>query len=103
MSTALLTPPADAQTLQLFCRRINPGGPGWRAVYRQLEEKGEAPVDSGVNIPRGILCMVLGCAAVYGVLFGTGFAIYGETVNAIILLAVSIAAAAGIVVLRFND
>jgi hypothetical protein len=56
-----------------------------------------------VNIPRGILCMLLGCIAVYGVLFGTGFFLYGEIINAIIVAAISIAAAAGIVLLRFND
>jgi Na+/proline symporter len=103
MTAALLTPPADTATLQAFCARINPGGPGWRSVYRELEASGDAPTDSGVNIPRGILCMVLGCAAVYGVLFGTGYFIYGETISAIILFAISIAAAAGIVALRFND
>jgi hypothetical protein len=103
MLAALLTPPADSETLQSFCRQINPGGPGWREVYRQLEENGAAPREDGVNIPRGILCMLLGCAAVYGVLFGTGFFIYGETINAIILVTISIASAAGIVKLRFND
>ena len=103
MTAALLTPPADAATLQAFCARINPGGPGWRSVYRELEASGKAPIGAGVNIPRGILCMVLGCAAVYGVLFGTGYFIYGETISAIILFAISIAAAAGIVALRFND
>jgi hypothetical protein len=103
LSAAVLTPPAGARTLQSFCARINPGGPGWRVVYRQLEASGRAPVGSGVNIPRGILCMVLGCAAVYGVLFGTGFFIYGEMISAIILLVISFAAAAGIVALRFAD
>ena len=83
--------------------RHKPGGPGWRGVYRLLEESGIAPRKSGVNIPRGILCMLLGCAAVYGVLFGTGFFIYGQTINAIILITISIAAATGIVLLRFND
>jgi Na+/proline symporter len=103
VATAVLTPPAGAETLKSFCRHINPGGPGWRVVYRQLGQEGIAPRADGVNLPRGILCMLLGCAAVYGVLFGTGFFLYGETINAIILVAISIAAAAGIVMLRFND
>jgi Na+/proline symporter len=103
LSAALLTPPADPATLKAFCRHINPGGPGWRAVYAELQKEGAAPLGDSVNIPRGILCMLLGCTAVYGVLFGTGFFIYGETINAIILLALAIAAAGGIVMLRFND
>ena len=103
VSAALLTPAADSETLDSFCRRINPGGPGWRGVYRRLAEQGVTPEGLAVNIPRGILCMFLGCAAVYGVLFGTGFFLYGENLNAIILGAIAVAAAGGIVALRFND
>jgi hypothetical protein len=40
---------------------------------------------------------------VYGVLFGTGFFLYGEILNAIILGAIALVAAGGIVALRFND
>ena len=103
VSVAMLTPPADADTLRSFCRRINPGGPGWRTVYRQLTDDDVAPAGDAVNIPRGILCMVLGCAGVYSVLFATGFWLYGETINAVVLAAIAITAAAGIVRLRFND
>jgi Na+/proline symporter len=103
VSTALMSKPADAETLKSFCQRINPGGPGWRHVYQQLAADGVAVEGSPVNIPRGIICMLLGCVAVYGVLFATGFYLYGETANAAVLSVVSIAAAAGIVKLRFND
>ena len=103
VSAALLAPPADTETLKTFCRRINPGGPGWRAVYRQLAVDGVQPTDDAVNIPRGILCMLLGCIAIYSVLFATGFWLYGEALNAMILAAVAIVSAMGIVLLRFND
>ena len=103
VSATLLTPPADPETLKSFCEKINPGGPGWRAVYRRLDEEGICPAESPVNIPRGILCMLLGSAAVYGVLFATGFWLYGQGVYALLLLAVAIASAGGIVALRFND
>ena len=103
VSAALLTPAADSETLDSFCRKINPGGPGWRGVYLRLAARGITPEGHGVNIPRGILCMLLGCAAVYGVLFGTGFFLYGESLNAIILGAIALVAAGGIVALRFND
>lgn len=103
VTAALLAPPADAETLKSFCRLINPGGPGWRNVYRQLADEGFAPTSDTVNIPRGILCMLLGCVAVYSVLFATGFWLYGEVLNATVLAAAAFAAAAGIVRLRFND
>jgi len=103
VSAAFLTPPADPATLRSFCERTNPGGPGWKKVYASLEEAGVQPVESPVNIPRGILCMLLGCSAVYGVLFGTGFWLYGQAMSATVLFTVAVASAAGIVALRFND
>jgi Na+/proline symporter len=103
IAAALLTPPASEQTLMSFCATINPGGPGWKTVYRRLAEKGRIPDNDAVNVPRGILCMMLGCAAVYGVLFGTGYLVYGQSINGITLFVVALAAAAGIVALRFND
>ena len=47
--------------------------------------------------------MLLGCTAVYTVLFATGYWIYGQTTFALALGAVAIAAAFGIVRLNFND
>ena len=103
IAAAFLTPPADIETLKSFCRQTNPGGPGWRHVYRGLEADGIEPVASAVNIPRGILCMLLGCVAVYSVLFATGFWLYGQAVQSLVLAAVAILAAGSIVLLRFND
>ena len=64
VTATLLTPPADDETLDRFCRLINPGGPGWRRVYKRLAADGSAPGTDGVNIPRGIACMFLGCLAI---------------------------------------
>jgi len=49
ITAALLSPPADAETLKSFCRHINPGGPGWRNVYRQLAADETTPKSSGVS------------------------------------------------------
>ncbi|MDH3441692.1 MAG: Na+:solute symporter, partial [Gammaproteobacteria bacterium] len=103
VSAAFLTSPADTDTLKSFCRHINPGGPGWRTTYRELAKEGTVPESETVNIPRGILCMMLGCIAVYSVLFATGFWLYDETAEAAVLTIAAVAASAGIVRLRFND
>jgi SSS family solute:Na+ symporter len=103
VAAALLAPPADTDTLKSFCKLINPGGPGWREIYRQLAEENMTPTGDAVNIPRGILCMLLGCITVYSVLFSTGFWLYGEALHSSLLATVAIVAAAGIVRLRFND
>jgi len=65
------TPPDDEETLQNFVKKVNPGGPGW-SKYSHGVDSEPWPV------PNGILCMILGCSAVYGVLLGVGQLIYGE-------------------------
>jgi len=65
------TPPDDEKTLQNFVKKVNPGGPGW-SKYSHGVSSEPWPV------PNGILCMILGCSAVYGVLLGVGQLIYGE-------------------------
>jgi len=66
-----LTPPDDEETLQNFVKKVNPGGPGW-SKYSHGVYSEPWPV------PNGILCMILGCSAVYGILLGVGQLIYGE-------------------------
>jgi len=65
------TPPDNEETLQNFVKKVNPGGPGW-SKYSHGVSSEPWPV------PNGILCMILGCIAVYGVLLGVGQLIYGE-------------------------
>ena len=36
-------------------------------------------------VPNGILCMILGCTAVYSVLLGVGQLIYGEPLGLILI------------------
>jgi Na+/proline symporter len=86
---AVFTKPADEETLKLFCKKTNPGGAGWKPVYAAIESEGGTVQGDAVNLPRGILCMVLGCAMVYSALFATGFWLYAETLSAVILSAVA--------------
>ena len=87
---ALFTKPAEEETLKSFCKKTNPGGPGWKRVYAAIEAEGGQVEGDAVNLPRGILCMVLGCALVYSALFATGFWLYGNSVPAAILTAVTL-------------
>lgn len=103
ITATLVTAPADRDTLGHFCRLINPGGPGWRPIYRDLARDGHRFDADGVNIPRGVLCMLLGSTAVYAVLFATGSWLYGQIPAALALASVAIAAMFGIVSLKFND
>ena len=101
VTATLLTRPTDAKTLRRFCKMINPSGPGWKEIYKTAEAEGQ-PIESvheAVNLPRGILCMVLGCMAVYGALFAVGMFLYGQTVVASILTGITVVASAALMIL----
>jgi len=68
------TPPDDEETLQKFVKKVNPGGPGWSRYSHGVSSE-------PWPVPNGILCMMLGCFAVYGVLLGVGQLIYGEPIG----------------------
>ena len=73
-----LTPPDDEETLRNFVKQVNPGGPGWTKYSDGISSE-------PWPVPNGILCMVLGCVAVYGFLLGVGQLIYGQTGLGIII------------------
>lgn len=85
-----VTRPTKLETLVEFYRLIQPGGPGWRTLIERAEMEGHSmkDVDRLGQIPHGILCMVLGCVAVYSALFATGYWIYGQARLAAVLTGV---------------
>ncbi|HEX9653842.1 MAG TPA: sodium:solute symporter family protein, partial [bacterium] len=68
-----VTKPAHRETLLHFYRLIHPSGPGWRAIAQQVREDFPETEVTSWNIPLGLLCMVMGCFAVYSALFATGY------------------------------
>ena len=90
----LLTPPEELSVLIAFCRRIRAGGPGWRKVEACAAAQGLPLRDEEgrSGLPLGILCMMLGCAAVWGLLFALGYGLYGKWAYAAVLGAVTVAA-----------
>ncbi len=78
-----ITPPEDEKTLMRFVDIVNPGGPGWKKFEQKKTIK-------GWSVPKGILSMLLGSIAVYGVLLGTGSFIYGNYLIAISLMSISL-------------
>jgi len=76
-----LTPQSDKETLRSFYTKIKPGGPGWKRVVEEARAEGiELVKDKSLkwDVPTGILCMIVGCIAVYSCLFGTGYFFYGD-------------------------
>ncbi len=100
LGVTLLTPPTDREKLHSFYRLIRPEGPGWAAVAKEVEEEdsaqGVVPISRTQNISLELLGMVLGCVAVYSILFATGFFLYGEWTQALIASVFVIVSAFGL-------
>ena len=94
IAVTLLTQPSDQKKLRSFYRLIRPGGPGWKKVVENANQENDPiqETERDWDVPTGILCMVLGCFAIYSALFATGNWIYGKNLLAGILTAVSILA-----------
>jgi solute:Na+ symporter, SSS family len=91
-----LTRPTDEDTLLNFCKLIRPGGPGWEKVKEIAIQRGVNLTDiedEAWRVPQGILCMVLGCIVIYGILLATGYWIYGNIAPALLLTILSLASA----------
>lgn len=82
-----LTRPTDEAALRRFCQLVRPGGPGWAPVLRRAAAEGQLTEQVGQrwNVPMEIVCMLIGCAAVYSALIATGHWIYGNWLPAAVL------------------
>ena len=64
-----ITPADEKETLIKFYKKTKPGGPGWNKIKEHItmsDEKEEWIV------PKGIICMIIGCLTIYSALFSTG-------------------------------
>ena len=103
IAAALLTKPSEEKTLKSFCKKTNPGGAGWTHIYQAIKAEGGEVEGDAVNMPRGILCMVLGCALVYAALFATGFWLYGNLVPALVFSAVAVISAVVLFIILWRN
>lgn len=95
----LITPPEDAQTLKSFYKRIRPGGPGWKTVRDAVEAEGIESTTPPDSITQGISAMFAATFAIYSLLFGTGYLLYGELSSFFVALIVFIVSLVGLILL----
>ena len=77
LTVTYLTPPERQDVLVRFCGKIRAGGPGWRKIEALAPRKDAE--GGGWDVPTGLLCMMIGCLAVWSALFGVGYLLYGKT------------------------
>ncbi len=88
LTVTFMTSPEPDSVLEAFYRRVRPGGRGWRRIAESAGFGRE-------GIPGGALAWsnwIAGIVAVYATLFGIGKLIFGDTVQAVVMLAVAAAA-----------
>ena len=85
----LLTPPESIETLTVFYRRVRPEGPGWNRVAAIA---GFAGAHAEGRLATQFLNWFLGCALIYGSLFGIGKLIFKEWLSGLMYLAVAVSA-----------
>ena len=82
-----MTPADEKETLIKFYKKTKPGGPGWNKIKEHITMSDE---EKEWVVPKGIICMIIGCITIYSALFSTGYFIYGEISSALIFLLVTI-------------
>jgi len=87
VTATLLTRPESDTTLRSFVERVQPFGPGWRAVYARLGI--DTPV---VDVRQKLIGFVAGTVLVYAAVFGIGRVVLGAPGEGLALLAVAVAA-----------
>lgn len=92
-----LSPPEKDDVLFAFCKKIKPGGSGWKKIAERDPQSG---IDLGVgekwSVPDGILAMILGSVFIYSTMFSVGYWIYGNWTWAIILTSLVLVSAIGL-------
>lgn len=74
LAVTYMTAPESDEILISFCKKIRAGGPGWKRFEGRLD--GISATDW--DMPMALLCMMLGCAAVWSALFGVGCVVYAS-------------------------
>ena len=87
-----LTQAESKEVLQNFYKKIQPGGPGWSKIINEAKTENIELVNTneGWSVPSGIIAMLVGCVLIYSVMFATGYFIYGDYTNAILLTGVAV-------------
>jgi Na+/proline symporter len=93
--TTFITSPEPNEKLIAFYKRVRPEGPGWNRI---AAETGNAAAHAQGRLSLQILNWILGCALIYGSLFGIGKLIFKEWAMAAVYLFVAIVA--GILISR---
>jgi Na+/proline symporter len=91
VAVTFMTSPEPMETLVAFYRRVRPEGPGWNGIAARAELS-QAHAQGRLSLQ--FANWILGCALIYGSLFGIGKLIFKEWVTGLLFLLVAIVSGA---------
>ena len=91
VTVTLMTKAEPTEKLLAFYRRVRPEGPGWNTI---AAEAGLAESHAQGRLSLQLVNWILGCALIYGSLFGIGKLIFKEWAAGLLYLGVAIVAGA---------
>ncbi len=88
VAVTFLTQAESKTVLQHFYKKTQPGGPGWQKIVLEARQENIEleNTKAGWSVPSGILAMLVGCALIYSIMFATGYIIYGNYLNGLLLI-----------------
>jgi Na+/proline symporter len=89
VTVTMLTPAEPIEKLSAFYKRVRPEGPGWNKVAAIT---GFAGAHADGKLVTQFFNWFLGCAMIYGALFGIGKLIFKEWLPGLLYLAIAVAA-----------
>jgi len=89
VAVTMFTQPEPAEKLIAFYRRVRPEGPGWNGI---AAEAGLAESHAEGRLSLQFANWILGCALIYGSLFGIGKLIFKEWMTGLLYLLIAIVA-----------
>jgi solute:Na+ symporter, SSS family len=95
LATTYLTSPEPNEKLIAFYKRVRPEGPGWNRIAAQA---GLSAAHAQGRLSLQFANWILGCALIYGSLFGIGKIIFKEWISGALFLLIAIIA--GILISR---
>ncbi|WP_417855850.1 sodium:solute symporter family protein [Xanthomarina gelatinilytica] len=92
VAVTFLTQAESKTVLQHFYKKTQPGGPGWQKIVLEARQENIEleNTKAGWSVPSGILAMLVGCALIYSIMFATGYIIYGNYLNGLLLIGVAL-------------
>ena len=89
VAVTMFTQPEPAEKLIAFYRRVRPEGPGWNDI---AAEAGLSESHAEGRLSLQFVNWILGCALIYGSLFGIGKLIFKEWLTGLLYLLIAIVA-----------